>query len=62
MRKSQFRSWVHFCWLENCEERLMYGYGPRLDQRTYWNYNKWWLRRQWRLKKEKDEERYRLFV
>lgn len=48
MRRSNFRGWVHNLWIENCEERMFYRDGERLDEREYWQRFRWWLRREWR--------------
>ena len=48
MKHTSFRGWVHNLWLENCEERLLYNGGNRLDEREYFRQFKWWLRREWR--------------
>jgi len=48
-----FRHWVHQMWLENCDERQLYGDGSRLDTKEYFNKFKWFLRREYRYQKEK---------
>lgn len=48
-----FRAWVHQTWVQNCEERMMYDGGPKLNVSEYFNQFKWWLRREYRFQKEK---------
>jgi hypothetical protein len=58
-----FRNWVHCLWLENCEEKVLYGDGNSLTEQEYFQRFKWWLRREYRhqankeLRKEKINER-----
>jgi len=60
-----FRNWVHNLWLENCEERQTYSVGVRLTEQEYFRRFKWWLRREWRhrrqqeIKREKINERFK---
>ena len=54
-----FRSWVHHVWIENCEERVLYGNGPKLKPQEYFNQFKWWLRREYKFQKEKYESKQR---
>lgn len=53
-----FQHWVHQLWVQNCEERLIYG-GPRLDTKDYFNQFKWFLKREYRFQKEKHDNQQR---
>jgi hypothetical protein len=55
MNPSGFRGWVHNLWIENCEERLLYNGGQRLDEREYFRLYRWWLRREWRNRQRQDQ-------
>lgn len=61
MKISKFRNWVHNLWIDNCEERLLYGDGKKLEEKEYFEKFKWWLRReyQYQIKKEKEIEEFR---
>jgi hypothetical protein len=59
MKNSEFKHWVHRCWIENRYERSTYKYGRLLDESEYVEEFKWWLKKQWRLKKSQDEGRSR---
>jgi len=58
---TDFRHWVHNCWLDNCEERSMYSGGDWLTEREYFQRFKWWLRREYRhqINKEKEQNERR---
>jgi hypothetical protein len=55
MNPSGFRGWVHNLWIENCEERLLYNGGERLDERKYFRLYRWWLRQEWRRRQQQDQ-------
>ena len=55
MNPSGFRGWVHNLWIENCEERLLYNGGQRLDEREYFRLYRWWLRQEWRRRQQQDQ-------
>lgn len=57
MKHTSFRGWVHNLWLENCEERVLYQGGARLNEREYFNQFKWWLRREWRHRQQLERAR-----
>jgi hypothetical protein len=59
-----FRNWVHNLWLENCEERRIYGSGPKLTLEEYFQQTKWWLKQQYKQtvsKEQHDEQRYKQY-
>ena len=56
MRHSAFRGWVHNLWVENCEERMLYNGGERLAEREYWHRFRWWLRREWRHREQRQQQ------
>jgi hypothetical protein len=61
---SEFRSWVHNLWVDNCEERFLFG-ETKLDKSEYWNKFKWWIKREYqrriKLEKEKHERQKRYY-
>lgn len=52
--QSAFRIWVHQLWVQNCEERQLYGDSDRLTKQQYWHRFRWWLRREWRHRQQCD--------
>lgn len=50
---SQFRNWVRNLWIENCEERLVYSQDP-VTMQQYWNTYKWWIKREYKHKKDQN--------
>jgi hypothetical protein len=46
---SPFRIWVQNLWMENREERLVFGEDPVTIQQ-YWKTYKWWIKREYRHK------------
>jgi hypothetical protein len=46
-RTSAFRHWVNEIWMENREERLIYGEEPATIKQ-YWDRYKYWLKREYR--------------
>ena len=56
MNPSGFRGWVHNLWIENCEERLLYNGGQRLNEQEYFRLYRWRLRREWRNRQQQDRE------
>lgn len=46
-RGKSFRSWVQEIWMENCEERLIFGEDP-VTMQKYWNTYKYWLKREYK--------------
>jgi hypothetical protein len=44
---SAFRHWVNEIWMENREERLIYGEEPATIKQ-YWDRYKYWLKREYR--------------
>lgn len=55
-----FRNWVRSLWLENCEERLVYGIQSRISEREYFQQYKWWLRREYRHQQQKQIQREKI--
>jgi hypothetical protein len=51
---SEFRVWVNNNWVENTEERLIYGEKP-YTIKEYWTDFKWWLRRKYRQRQLKEQ-------
>ena len=46
-QKSQFRHWVQNLWMDNREERLIYGEDPA-TMKEYWDKYKFWLKREYK--------------
>jgi hypothetical protein len=44
---SAFRMWVNNNWVQNTEERLIYGEKP-YSMKEYWSNFKWWLKLRYR--------------
>ena len=44
---TNFRSWVHQLWIENCEEHFAHA-EPTLDAQEYFQKYKFWLKREYR--------------
>jgi hypothetical protein len=44
---SPFRIWVQNLWMENREERLVFGDDPVTIQQ-YWKTYKWWIKREYK--------------
>lgn len=57
MKTSGFRGWVHNLWIENCEERILYHDGDRMTEQEYFHRFRWWLRREWRHRQQRERER-----
>ena len=57
MKTSGFRGWVHNLWIENCEERILYHDGDRMSEQEYFRRFRWWLRREWRHRQQRDRDR-----
>ena len=49
-----FRLWVQRIWMENCEERLTVGQ-DRVTIQQYWDNYKYWLKREYKHQKARDE-------
>lgn len=49
---SPFRHWVQELWLENREERLLYGEEPATIKQ-YWERYKFWLKREYKHQRDK---------
>lgn len=49
---SSFRHWVHEIWMENREERLLYGEEPATIAQ-YWERYKYWLKREYKHQRDK---------
>ncbi len=50
-----FRRWVQEIWMQNTDERLTYGQDP-VTIKIYWETYKWWLRREYRHQKRKEND------
>jgi len=50
-----FRAWVQELWMQNSDERLLYGQDPATIKQ-YWNTYKWWLRREFRHQQSKEND------
>lgn len=50
-----FRNWVRETWLENCEEHLTYSEDP-YTIKQYWDKYKWWLKREFKYQKAKNDK------
>lgn len=50
---SAFRLWVQHLWIDNCEERLIYGQEPATIKQ-YWNTYKWWIKREYKHQRSKN--------
>jgi hypothetical protein len=61
---SEFRSWVHNLWVDNCEERFRFG-ETKLSKSEYWHTFKWWVKREYqkkiKLEKDRNERRNQLY-
>lgn len=55
-----FRSWVRSLWLDNCEERQVYGIQNKFTEQEYFQQYKWWLRREYRYQRAKEIEREKI--
>jgi hypothetical protein len=53
-RTSAFRHWVNELWMENREERLLYGEEPATITQ-YWERYKFWLKREYKHQRDKNE-------
>ena len=53
-RTSSFRHWVNELWMENREERLLYGEDPATIKQ-YWDTYKYWLKREYKHQRDKNE-------
>jgi hypothetical protein len=51
-RSSAFRHWVNELWMENREERLLYGEEPATINQ-YWERYKYWLKREYKHQRDK---------
>jgi len=51
-QSSAFRHWVNELWLENREERLLYGEEPATIIQ-YWERYKFWLKREYKHQRDK---------
>jgi hypothetical protein len=49
---SSFRHWVNELWMENREERLLYGEDPATIKQ-YWDTYKYWLKREYKHQRDK---------
>lgn len=49
---SLFRHWVNELWMENREERLLYGEKPATITQ-YWQRYKYWLKREYKHQRDK---------
>jgi hypothetical protein len=49
---SAFRHWVNELWMENREERLLYGEEPATITQ-YWQRYKYWLKREYKHQRDK---------
>jgi hypothetical protein len=49
---SPFRHWVNELWMENREERLLYGEEPATIAQ-YWERYKYWLKREYKHQRDK---------
>ena len=49
---SAFRHWVNELWMENREERLLYGEEPATITQ-YWERYKYWLKREYKHQRDK---------
>ena len=58
----KFRYWLHNLWIDNCEEKHVYG-GDKFTLREYWRKYRSWLlteyRKQRKILKERNELRQR---
>ena len=52
-RYSLFRNWLHNLWVENCEEHYQDNVPPYTQQEYFEKY-KWWLKREYKYQREKD--------
>ena len=56
----KFRWWLHNLWIDNCEEKNLYG-GRKYTLQEYWQKYRSWLlqeyRKQRKIEKEKNERR-----
>jgi hypothetical protein len=51
-QSSAFRRWVNELWMENREERLLYGEEPATINQ-YWERYKYWLKREYKHQRDK---------
>ncbi len=54
---SPFRLWVQRIWFENKEEHLTFKEEP-FTIKQYWNQHKYWLKRQYKLQRDKNDHRH----
>jgi hypothetical protein len=55
-RTSQFKTWVRYLWIDNCEERLIYGEDPA-TMKEYWTKYKYWLKREYKYQQKARNDR-----
>ena len=53
---SPFRLWVQRLWMENREERLIYGEDP-VTIKQYWQRYKYWLKREYQYREKNNVRR-----
>lgn len=54
MKKSEFRMWVYDLYLNNREEREIFG-DDAIDVRTYFAKYRWWLKREFIYQKNQNK-------
>ena len=52
-QSSAFRRWVNELWMENREERLLYGQDPA-TMKQYWDAYKWWIKREYKHQRSRN--------
>jgi len=56
MKRSEFRSWCHYLWIRNCDERRDHGMHC-LPESHYVQQYRWWLKREFQYQmKRKNRE------
>jgi len=55
-RYSDFRSWVHQLWVENCDEHFAHA-EPRLDVTEYFQRYKFWLKREYQHQRRRQQQK-----
>ena len=55
----KFRWWLHNLWIDNCEEKNLYG-GRKYSLREYWKKYRHWLLTEYRRQRKIEKEKYEL--
>jgi hypothetical protein len=51
---TDFSNWLRKLWISNCDERDEYK-EPKMSMQQYWHQYKWWLRREYKFQRARNE-------